>query len=244
MDRVNSAAEGMESSNRDAIADEFELHVQQCTEQLQREGRSPAAARAEAERRFGDVARHHEQCRREAPEERMNTKARLILRTAVIAQAAAIAVLVTLVWRQDHSISDFRREMDVLKAQTRVQAIDSQAAQAVQRAIAMTPGTEEPAPVHLEGAVPRPGAYNLPEGGSLKVDRLVRAAGLSDAQVSVRVLPSVGGDTLVQRWKADGLSVRTDGPDAPCVEVTVDAKGAHPPLMLRGGELVIVLPAK
>ena len=244
MDRVNSAAEGMEASNRDAIADEFELHVQQCAEQLQREGRSPAAARAEAERRFGDVARHHEQCRREAPEERMNTKARLILRTALIAQAAAIAVLVTLVWRQDHSISDVRREMDVLQARTRVQSIDSPAAQAVQRAIAVTPGTETPAPVHLEGAVPRPGAYNLPEGGSLKVDRLVRAAGLGDPQVCVRVLPSSGGDVLVQRWKAEGIAVRMEGPDAPCVEVTVDAKGAHPPLALHGGELVVVLPSK
>ena len=111
-------------------------------------------------------------------------------------------------------------------------------------AIAVTPAIEEPASVNLEGAVPRPGAYSLPEGGSLKVDRLVRAAGRSDAQVSVRVLPSVGGDALVQRWKADGLAVRMDGPDAPCVEVTVDAKGAHPPLALRGGELVIVLPSK
>ena len=244
MDGVNPAASGTQSSNHDTIADEFELHVQQCAEQLQKDGLSPAAARAEAERRFGDMTRHHEQCRREAPEERMNAKARLILRTAVIAQTAAIAVLVTLVWRQDHSISDFRHEVDVLKAQTRVQAIDSQAAQAVQRAIAVTPGTEELAPVHLEGAVPRPGAYNLPESGSLKLDRLVRAAGLRDEQVSVRVLPSRGGDAVVQRWKAEGLAVRVDGPDAPCVEVTVDAKGAHPPLALHGGELVIVLPAK
>ena len=244
MDGVNPAASGAQASNRDAIADEFELHVQQCAEQLLREGLTPAQARAEAERRFGDMNRHHEQCRREAPEERMNAKARLMLRLAVVAQGVAIAVLVTLVWRQDHSIADFRREVDVLKAQSRVQAIDSPSAQAVQRAAFVAPGTEDQPTVNLEGAVPRSGVYNLPEGGSLKVDRLVRAAGLRDEQVSVRVLPSRGGDAAVQRWKAEGLAVRVDGPDAPCVEVTVDAKGAHPPLVLHGGELVIVLPAK
>ncbi len=244
MGGLNRDLSGTHAATPDAIADEFELHVQHCAEALQREGLTPAAARAEAERRFGDTALHLEACRREAPEQRMNVRTRKILFTAAGLQVAAIAVLVTLLWRQGHSIDDFKREVDALRAQTRVQAIDSAAAQAVQRAIAVTPGTEEPAPVHLEGAVPRPGSYNLPEGGALKVDRLVRAAGLTDAQVCVRVLPSRGGDALVQRWKSGGLAVRMDGPDAPCVEVTVDASGAHPPLELRGGELVIVLPAR
>ena len=180
MDGVNPAASGAQASNRDAIADEFEVHVQQCAEQLQREGLTPAHARAEAERRFGDATRHHEQCRREAPEERMNAKARLMLRLAVLAQGVAIAVLVTLVWRQDLSIADFRREVDVLKAQSRVQAIDSPSAQAVQRGARQS--YEGPDAVWLP--------YNLPkQARAPQTPPWRRPAGVGPRSAPLRLTP-------------------------------------------------------
>lgn len=242
MDGVNPAASGAQASNRDAIADEFELHVQQCAEQLQREGLSPAQARAEAERRFGDMARHHEQCRREAPEERVNAKVRWMMFAGLGVQAVAITALVLLVARQGRTIDEFQQRMRSNEDRMQVMGISSPELQAVDRAAFAAGAT---LPVQLEGrGVARRGSYDLPESGTLSLNRLLMAAGVraeSGRSLAVRVLPSRGGEATVERWQRDGLAVRQDGLDGPWLDIMIDERGAQTPLTLRGGELVIVV---
>jgi len=225
----------------DPISEEFDFHLQQCAEALQRDGLSAEAARAEAQRRFGDAGAHFTRCRREAPEDRMNTKVRWMLFAGLGVQAAAITLLVLLVMRQGRTIDQFEQRMRSNEGRMQVMAISSPEVQAVDRAA--FPGGAA-LPVQLEGqGVGRRGSYEIPESGSLSLNRLLLAAGVRadvGSALVVRVLPSRGGESAVTRWEGAGLAVRRDGLDGPWLDIRVDERGAQPPVMLRGGELVIV----
>ncbi|MFM7807530.1 MAG: hypothetical protein ACKPEA_06310, partial [Planctomycetota bacterium] len=92
--------------------------------------------------------------------------------------AAGIATLMTLVWRQGHAIDGFRERIRLDEERMRVMAISSPSMLAVDRA-GFPSTVEEPTPVNIEGpVVPRPGAYDLPQGGSVALGRLLAAAGV------------------------------------------------------------------
>lgn len=158
----------------DEIDEEFEHHLAARADELARRGMDPAEARAEAERRFGSLARHRQRCLAQRPEAFMK-RTRSVL---VILILAVLAVVAVDGWRRAVHAQRLASEMMVLRSQAADQSQRSMDALRQQQAAASAnPPWKSARVVYVDGGVARPGVYQLPEGGRLTVSRLVAAAG-------------------------------------------------------------------
>lgn len=142
------------------IREEFEFHVARCVQELERSGMPHDAALAEALRRFGDPRLHGEACRRESREERMRKVMLGGVAVVMVLLCATVAMVGYTMMRQGEALA---------RIEERLGNGDGSGSYS-------TLGPEQRV-VYVDGAVRRPGVYNLPETGALPASRLISAAG-------------------------------------------------------------------
>jgi hypothetical protein len=207
------------------IREEFEFHVARCARELEDSGMPREAAIEEARRRFGDPRQHWDACRREAPEERMRKAMIGGLAVALVVACAAIVVLGYSVMRQGEALA--RIEEDLAKRGD---------------ASATSEPAKSPGVVYLDGAVRRPGVYNLPEVGELTVSRLVAAAGGARTGVPfvARLVPQTDSVVRIAQWQGAGGAIETwKGQTCLLIENGLRATAGADPA-LRAGDMLVV----
>lgn len=210
------------------IREEFEFHVAACAAELERTGWSADAARGEALRRFGRFERYERACRREAPEETMGTKTTVALTVGLVALAGSIVFLARAVTRQGEVVAAL---------EARIAANAARDVDAHLPAAASNSEAEAQQIVYIDGAVARPGVYELPRGGVLTTSRLLIAAGVQPIDLRVLVMPALDSPTRLAQWKQSGGAVDTrDGQPCMVVERTAREGVMVNDLVLRAGD--------
>jgi len=144
---------------------ELGFHIERLSQALVEEGVDPLLASSEAIRRFGDVDQWKAQCVGIALEERiMLQRINLVLMIVVLSVVVIFGVQV---------INSQRSTSQALGGITaRLEQM-----QAVALPQPMAERAKQGGNILVEGAVSRPGVYNLPKHGRLSMSRLITAAG-------------------------------------------------------------------
>lgn len=210
--RVLGGGDGRSPAEVDGdIREEFAFHLAMLERDLREEGLAPGAARAESERRFGDIPALHRRCRAEA------LKERIMLQKVTIGLLVLISV--GLLWGLILTTQRARaaREMaEAMRAQS--QAAREHAVEAERKAreseTAARAAAEKPGQVYLEGIVGRPGTFSFAPGLTLR--RLMASAGGTSAQIrriTVTNSDGKGGQTVRFTLSGEDYLKAADGPD-------------------------------
>jgi len=162
-----------EGIEMDEVDEEFEHHINASAADLVRQGADPVAARAQAERRFGARDRLHQCCVEEQLENPMKRTREIVLLVAV----AVLAVVAVDGWRRSVQSQRLLGESRALLEEVVGRARSGERSDGTDDGDPSPGATATLGVIYVDGAVARPGVYQLPEGGRLTASRLIAAAG-------------------------------------------------------------------
>ena len=175
------------------LDDEFAFHLEMKTRELMNDGYESEAAGGLARASFGNIEQIKTRCKRIALEERiMLQRVNFVMMIVVVLMVVGVGVQVMITQRYNTLAL-----MDIT-AQIAKMRLDA-AAEAKDRGWAAPQGN-----VFLEGAVSRPGVYQIPAGTPLTVRRLIAVAGdLTTENVRVTVIQIGLNGTRFEKFAAD-----------------------------------------
>lgn len=156
--------------------------------------------------------------------------------------AITVVMLSVMLVRQQTRLIELTAQIDAISNGPAVDAAES-AESAGSPTTERPSWTYEPGVLHVDGAVERPGMYNMPIGSGITAGRLIAAAGRGTSALRVTVRPIRDSAARIDEWRAEGREVTTwDG--AACM-VFVHDPAAKLPLdgpKLRPDDTIWVAP--
>ena len=161
----------------------------------------------------------------------MGTKSTIALTAGLALVAASIGFLALATARQGAALAQLEARL----------AATAAAEAAAARADLAASASATPRIIYIDGAIQRPGVYEVPQDGGLTAGRLLAAAGAEPVDLRVYLIPAADSAKRLAAWREQGGSVDTrDG--APCLVIDRMAKDGivgYDPLLSAGDKLWI-----
>lgn len=229
--RAGAASDAPETD--DPIALEIQAHIDAVAAELQESGLSPADARAQALRRFGDVVGVHARCERESPQWRARRRRFWAVAGLNMALAGTVGLL----------------GAELIEAQTKIDALGELMPDAVVRGYRLAAGSRATMSAEVAGWVARPGTYGVGAPHRTMVSELSWKAGVNAVDgvrgTELRLIPGYAAHERAVDWSNRGLRLQkaSDGTPTLVIPLLADGRPTVDVPVVPGDRIVVGWPA-